>query len=209
MKFSISEFLLARLHRRNRAGQGLCRQAAAGLALTMVIGAGGGCAHFSDQSNPDAIVAPGGPISPIIAASVITLSDYMVHTNHRMVWVTRPLGRKLDPTNSTDSHFDWWPSRNTNEWIEAAFAKPERLSQIQVYWFDDSQKRGGCSLPVSWRAFYKDHDQWKPVKTTDAFTVTKNQYDKVAFKPVKTTGMRLEIQLKTNWSGGIESWKVE
>jgi hypothetical protein len=148
------------------------------------------------------------PLSPIIATSKITLSDYPL-PQHQMIWVMRPMSRKRDPTNSTDSHFDWWPHRNTNEWMEAAFAKPETISETQVYWFDDSHKRGGCSLPVSWRAFYKEADSWKPVETTNDYTVSEDQFDRIAFKPVTTTGLRLEVQLQTNWSAGIESWKVK
>jgi hypothetical protein len=151
------------------------------------------------------------PLSPIIAASKITLSDYPLDgpQAHQMVWVTRPLSRRKDPTNSTDSHFDWWPHRDTNEWIEAALTKPKKISGMQLYWFDDSQKRGGCSLPVSWRAFYKDHDQWKPIKITGPYTVTKNQFDTITFKPVTTSGLRLEVQLQPDWSGGIEAWKLQ
>jgi hypothetical protein len=146
------------------------------------------------------------PISPIIAASTFKLSDYPA-TN--MIYVKRPMSRIRDPTNSTDSHFDWWPHRNTNEWIEAAFAKPESISGMQLYWFNDSKKRGGCNLPVSWRAFYKDQDQWKPVDTTNTYTVSENQFDTITFKTVTTTGVRLEVQLQTNWSGGIEAWKLQ
>jgi hypothetical protein len=151
------------------------------------------------------------PVSPIIAASKITLSDYPLEgpKARQIRWVTTPLNRKKDPTNSTDSHFDWWPTRNTNEWIEAAFAKPETISGMQLYWFNDSQKKGGCGLPVSWRAFYKDQDQWKPVDTTNTYTVSENQFDTISFKSITTTGVRLEVQLQTNWSGGIEAWKLQ
>jgi hypothetical protein len=151
------------------------------------------------------------PVSPIIAASKITLSDYPLEgpKARQTNWFMRPLSRRRDPTNSTDSHFDWWPTRNTNEWIEAAFAKPETISGMQLYWFNDSKKNGGCNLPVSWRAFYKDQDQWKPVPTTDAYTVSENKFDTIAFKPITTSGLRLEVQLQTNWSGGIEAWKLQ
>ncbi len=160
----------------------------------------------AQQADAPATNTP-APLSPIIAASQLTLSDY-APPQHQMVWVMRPMSRRKDPTNSTDSHFDWWPHKDTNEWIQAAFAKAETISETQVYWFDDSQKRGGCSTPVSWRAFYKDGGQWKPVETTNEYTVSKDRFDKITFKPVTTTGLRLEVQLKPDWSGGLESWKV-
>ena len=161
-----------------------------------------------NADTPATNALPPSPICPVIATSKLSLSDYE-QPQHQMRWVMTPMARRRDPTNSTDSHFDWWPHRNTNEWIQAEFKQPETISETQVYWFNDSKKRGGCGLPVSWRAFYKDGDQWKAVETTNEYTVSESQYDKVTFKSVTTSGFRLEVQLQTNWSGGVEAWKVK
>ncbi len=94
------------------------------------------------------------------------------------------------------------------EWCEYAWDEPVTISQTQVYWWDDSTTGGGCKTPVSWKAFYKDGDDWKPVETSDAFGVAKDQYNKVNFKEVKTTGLRLEIVVPTDASVGIQEWKA-
>ncbi|MGH8099664.1 MAG: hypothetical protein ACREIW_00100, partial [Chthoniobacterales bacterium] len=118
----------------------------------------------------------------------------------------------IEPRSSHDnsplSHFDWWPDRDVTEWCEYAWDEPVTISQTQLYWWDDSTTGGGCKTPVSWKAFYKDGDQWKPVETSDEFGVAKDQYNKVNFKEVKTTGLRLDIVVPTDASVGIQEWKA-
>ena len=118
----------------------------------------------------------------------------------------------IEPRSSHDngplSHFDWWPDRNITEWCEYSWEQPVTMSQTQLYWWDDSTVGGGCKSPVSWKAFYKDGENWTPVETSDAFGVAKDQYNKVNFKPITTTGLRLEIVVPTDASVGIQEWKV-
>ena len=118
----------------------------------------------------------------------------------------------IEPRSSHDntplSHFDWWPDRNVTEWCEYAWEKPVKISQTQVYWWDDSTTGGGCKVPVSWKALYKDGDEWKPVETSDTFGIEKDQFNKVKFKPIETTGLRLEIVIRNDASMGIQEWKV-
>ena len=107
------------------------------------------------------------------------------------------------------SHFDWWPTKGTTEWIEYAFDQPATVSHSEVFWFDDSGAGGGCSVPASWRILYKDGDQWKPVENLGPYGVEKGAYNQVAFKPVSTTALRLEIAIRSNSSTGIQKWHVE
>jgi hypothetical protein len=37
----------------------------------------------------------------------------------------------------------------------------------------------------------------------------RNQYNRVTFKPVTTTGLRLELQAQPNVSIGVQEWKVK
>lgn len=106
------------------------------------------------------------------------------------------------------SFFHWWPKKGTTEWVEYTFPAATRVSEVQLYWFDDTG-RGECRTPESWRVLYRDGGGWKPVETPDAFGVEKDKYNRVTFKPVSTTGLRLEVKLKANWSAGIEQWKVK
>jgi DUF1680 family protein len=118
----------------------------------------------------------------------------------------------VEPRSSHDngplSHFDWWPDRNVTEWCEYSWDEPVTIQKTQLYWWDDSTVGGGCKVPVSWKAFYKSGDEWKPVETSDSFSVAKDQYNIVKFQPVTTTGLRLEIVVPTDASVGIQEWKV-
>jgi hypothetical protein len=115
-----------------------------------------------------------------------------------------------EPASSSDSEntfFDWWPHKGEEAWVEYEFAKPATVSTTSVYWFDDTGT-GECRAPESWRVLFKDGDQWKPVETTDNYSVERDKYNKIAFKPVMTAGLRLEVRMRLGWSAGIQEWTV-
>ena len=117
----------------------------------------------------------------------------------------------FDPESSNDQSAgwsDWWPKKGTAEWLEYDFGSPVELSETSVYWFDDSGE-GECRAPASWKAFYKNGDAWVPVEAAGPFGVEKDRYNVTAFKPVKTSGLRIEIQLREKFSGGVLEWKVK
>jgi hypothetical protein len=64
-------------------------------------------------------------------------------------------------------------------------------------------------VPASWRILYKDGTEWKPVENAGGYAVAKDQYNRVTFKPVTTTGLRLEMTGQQNFSIGIQEWKVK
>jgi hypothetical protein len=115
-----------------------------------------------------------------------------------------------EPASSNDptSYFDWWPTKSTSEWAEYAFEKPVTISEVEVYWFDDTG-RGEVRVPASWRVLYRDGDQWKAVEYGGAYGVERDKYNKVTFKPVTTNGLRLEVTMQPTWSVGIQKWKVK
>ncbi len=115
-----------------------------------------------------------------------------------------------EPASSSDpaSYFDWWPTKGATEWVEYAFDEPATVSECELYWFDDTG-RGQVRVPASWRILFKDGDQWKPVENSGSYGVEKDRYNKLAFKPVATTGLRLEVTMQPNWSAGIQEWKVK
>jgi len=117
-------------------------------------------------------------------------------------------GEEPAASNDPTSYFDWWPTKGTTEWAEFAFEQPATISETQVYWFDDTG-RGEVRVPASWRVLYKDGDQWKPVETEGPYGVEKDKYNKVSFKPVTTSGLRLEVVMQPTWSAGIQKWKVK
>ena len=50
-------------------------------------------------------------------------------------------------------------------------------------------------MPVSWRVLYKDGAEWKPI--TAAYTVAKDQFNRVTFSPVTATAVRIEVEPQT------------
>lgn len=136
-----------------------------------------------------------------------------------------PRGRRLprfvidgeEPRDSADmtAHFDWWPLRgckdgegcSSGEWMEMAFATPSTVSEVELYWFDDTG-RGGVRVPASWRLLYKDGDTWKPVETTAAFGTVKDGWNTVAFRPVTTSALRIEVIMQPGVSAGVQEWRV-
>jgi len=116
------------------------------------------------------------------------------------------------PRNSGDHgipRFTLWDHKGTAEWAAYRFPKPRTLSWSDVYWFDDTG-RGGCRIPASWRLLYKDGDQWKPVTPAGGSTygTARDTFNKVAFEPVTTGEVRLEVNLQPSVSGGILEWRV-
>ena len=116
-------------------------------------------------------------------------------------------GEEPPSSNDPASYFDWWPRKGTTEWVEYAFAKPATVSEVDIYWFDDTG-RGEVRVPQAWRILYKDSDEWKPVENTVPYGVAKDQYNKVGFKSVTTNGLRIEVTMQPNWSAGLQDWKV-
>jgi len=118
----------------------------------------------------------------------------------------------LLPKNSNDHtipRLTWWDHKGTTEWVAYKFPKPRTLSWSDVYWFDDTGK-GSCRVPASWQLLYKDSDAWKPVTPAGgaAYGTAKDTFNKVAFAPVTTSELRLEVKLQPDVSGGILEWRV-
>jgi hypothetical protein len=111
-------------------------------------------------------------------------------------------------SDNSDIYFHWWPKKGVSEWVEYAFEKPSTVSEIEIYWYDDTG-RGECRTPASWRLLYKDGETWKPVETAEAYGVEKDRFNKLSFKPVMTAGLRIEVTMRQNWSTGIQEWKVK
>jgi uncharacterized protein len=122
-----------------------------------------------------------------------------------------PVKDEDEPASSADgsSYFDWWTGDLSfrKGWMEYAFDKPSAVSECDLYWFDDTG-RGGVRVPATWRVLYKDGSEWKPVEATSPYGAERNQYNKVTFKPVTTTGLRLEVTMQPRFSAGVQRWRV-
>ena len=141
------------------------------------------------------------PLPTIASMSTVTASGEKDGTAVNDQW---------DPTDSGDRskpYLHWWPNRGTLEWVQYDFAAPARVSEAEVYWYDDTG-RGGCRVPASWRILYKSGGTWRPVANTTPYTAEKDKFNVVRFNPVRTTALRLEIQLPEKFASGVHEWRI-
>jgi hypothetical protein len=98
------------------------------------------------------------------------------------------------PLSSADEshlYFRMRPPEKKPAWVEYGFEVPTEVSSAEAYFVDD---RRFCRLPASWRILYKDANSWIPVANNEPYAVDKNTFNRVTFKPVKTTAVRLEVE---------------
>ena len=141
----------------------------------------------------------------------------------------RAISDQIEPVNSEDEssyYLRLHPQSGDQAWVQYDFAKPAKVSSVDVYWKDDKQY---CPSPKSWHLLYKDGNVWKPVSTTAAYGVEKDKFNTVKFDPVTTAALRIELQLQgetykkgllgppdANWmrddttwyEGGMIEWRV-
>ncbi|BAV10273.1 hypothetical protein SAMN05421788_104357 [Filimonas lacunae] len=144
------------------------------------------------------------PAPTVASRSKVTASI----TNVRMY---RALNDQYQPQDSRDasaSYLHWWPKKGTTEWVQYTFDSTQTVSESEVYWYDDAPW-GGCRLPVSYIVYYKKGNDWVPVENTSAYTISKDAYNKVQFKPVITSALKLELKLPDEYASGIHEWIVK
>ncbi len=121
------------------------------------------------------------------------------------------IGDQWNPKHSDDHEnpfVHWWPHFGTTEWLQYDFEKEEQVGSCRIYWFDDEASGGGCRVPKSFVIKYLENGEWKKCYTHDGFKVVKDGWSDVDFEPVKTTALRLEIQLQDGVSSGVHEWEV-
>ncbi len=118
-----------------------------------------------------------------------------------------------EPKRSSDTskpyHY-WWLKRGTKESISYKFDQPYEVSNVMVYWLDLDHYDGNFRTPESWVLYYKDANtgMWHEVDEHSAFTVRKDCYNSVDFRPVTTQELKIVAQLREGQSGGVLEWKV-
>lgn len=121
------------------------------------------------------------------------------------------LADQLIPKNSNDHtipRFTWWPHRGTTEWVAYPFPKPRQVSEVEVYWFDDTGQ-GHCRVPKAWRVEWHDGQGWRPVVGVETYGVQRDRFNRARFEPVTTAQIRLVVELQTHFSAGILEWRVK
>jgi DUF1680 family protein len=120
--------------------------------------------------------------------------------------------------------FLWWDRYGSLEWAQYAFPRPREVSWVEVYWADEEVARssgrvphdlrlsaptdGRVRLPASWRLLYWDGAAWQPAAEAAEHGIARDQWNRVSFRPVVTTALRLEAQLRPRQSAGIVEWRV-
>lgn len=138
-------------------------------------------------------------------------SKSTISASVKNVQMLKALNDQYDPADSKDNsalYLHWWPKKNTKEWVQYDFDKAYEISSSQVYWYDDGPW-GGCRVPVSWKLFYRQGNEWVPVNNSTPYTTEKDKYNTVQFAPVTTTALRLELQLPADNAAGIHEWIVK
>lgn len=116
-----------------------------------------------------------------------------------------------EPKRSSDiskPYHYWWLKKGTVETLVYEFDKPETVSNVEVYWLDFDHYDGDFRTPESWKLYYKDGKNWKEVEALNGYTVKKDCYNSLDFKPVTTTALQIAAQLQKGVSGGIIEWTV-
>ncbi|HOZ47786.1 MAG TPA: glycoside hydrolase family 127 protein [Candidatus Hydrogenedentes bacterium] len=117
----------------------------------------------------------------------------------------------VDPRNSDDHsipRFTWWSHKGTTEWIQWEFRKAKTVRGVEVYWFDDEPRGGHCRVPASWKCLYRAGDTWQEVPNAAAYGLEKDRFNAVTFDAVATDALRIEVQLRPEFSGGILEWRL-
>jgi hypothetical protein len=117
-----------------------------------------------------------------------------------------------NPVNSADRskpYFYWWLRYGSKESAGYVFEKPEKVSSVEVYWLDFDHYDGNFRVPESWQLYCEKDNRWYPVEALTEYTVDKDRYNKLEFKPVTTRALKLSVKLQEGVSGGIIEWKVK
>jgi len=120
------------------------------------------------------------------------------------------LNDQIVPARSGDTsipRFTWWDHKGSAEWVQYDFAHPVCVKSMEVYWFDD-EGRGSCRVPQSYKLTWYDGSQWHQMERVSGTGVEKDRFNRVTFDPVTLSSLRLEVQLKPGFSGGILEWRV-
>lgn len=147
-------------------------------------------------------------LEPTIASTSKVMTSYRTHEGR---FSTRAIHDQKEPKQSDERNtplFHWWPHLGTREWVQYDFKKPEKVSAVEVYWYDD-RAWGNCRIPESWQLLYRDGDEWKPVRGASGYGIELDKFNRVTFKAIATDALRLDVQLQKGQSAGVLEWRVE
>jgi uncharacterized protein len=145
---------------------------------------------------------------PLPAATIAFRSNVRASKMKKSLSAVNDQNEPLDSMDHSVSYYDWWPVKDTWEWVQYDFDKPLTISKTKVYWFDDGQD-GGCRIPDDWEILYLNGNIWEPVKTRSKYKISKNGWNTLSFNPVMTQSVKIKVKLKKDFSAGIYEWVIE
>jgi hypothetical protein len=104
--------------------------------------------------------------------------------------------------------FTWQGARGETQWVQLTFPDAEEVSSAQVHWVSGQQAGATLTLPESWRLLYRDGKAWKEVQATAPFGTEANAFTTIAFAPVRTAAMRIEVRLARDATAGVADWRI-
>jgi uncharacterized protein YkwD len=183
------------------------------LTLPVEDGGDGTTWDHADWANAHLIMNPSAKERPVALPPRSTCP--MIMANDRTIAFssgttsTLPLCDGRAPRTAGDRSLPsltWRPQKGTKEWAEYIFPEARTLSRCAVYWVDSPID---CRVPASWQLFYLDGENWKPVAAHGAYGLTPVVANTVAFDPVTTKRLRLEVQLQPDATAGLYEWAIE
>ncbi len=146
-------------------------------------------------------------VSPLHGPTLASTSKISVSSGKDQIAVND----QIEPKNSNDESipfFHWWPNKGTTEWIQFDFPMVSEVSQVEIYWFDDTGT-GECRIPQSLKVLYKDGDKWSTVYSPDKYNIEKDKFNSIVFETVRTSSLKIEIQSQKEFAGGIHEIKIK
>jgi hypothetical protein len=95
--------------------------------------------------------------------------------------------------------FAWNRSRGPTQWVQYTFPGEETLDRIDVFW---------TVPPRAWRVLYEVDGEWREVDATGPYSITADTLTPVAFAPVKTMALRIEVTLGDGAAPALAEWRV-
>ncbi len=118
--------------------------------------------------------------------------------------------------DGTIPRFTFWPKKggendgkDTGQWVRYDFTNPRKLSEVSIWWFDDTGV-GQCRLPKAFELQFlaADGKTWSPVSDPTGGAIALNAPSVLRFSAIETRALRLNITLPDGMSTGILEWTV-
>jgi hypothetical protein len=147
-------------------------------------------------------------VEPTPAPTIARTSTVTASSKPEAIMV---LNDQIYPEHSNDqmiSQLNWWPRRNTTEWVQFDFPYPQEVSKVKLYWLDDGPD-GGYRIPTSWKVQYRSKNEWMDVNLKEPYTINKDLWSSTRFNLIKTNALRVVVQLPEEHSTGLYEVIIE